>query len=234
MRGFMYGDIYYLILVLPAMLIALIAQARVRSAFTKYSKIPTRGGQVGTTAAQMVMSRNNVYGVNIVPVAGSMTDHYDPKKNIIALSEPVIHSSSIAAVGVAAHEAGHASQYAAKYVPIRVRNSILPIAKFSQPVSWIMIVIGFILPVQYSFFITIGIVLFSVAVLFQVVTLPIEFDASRRAMEALSASGQYSQEELSGVKKVLSAAAMTYVAGAAVALAQLVRLLLISGRRNRY
>lgn len=232
MRGFMFFDTYYLILVLPAMLLALIAQARVRSAFSKYSNIPTRSGQVGTTAAQMVMSRNSVYGVNIVPVAGSMTDHYDPKKNIIALSEPVIHSNSIAAVGVAAHEAGHASQYAAKYAPVRIRNAILPAAQFSQPVSWILILIGFFLPVQYSFVITIGIVLFSVAVLFQVVTLPIEFDASRRAMEALSSSGRYSEEELSGVKKVLSAAAMTYVAGAAVALAQLLRLFLISGRRR--
>ncbi len=229
---FFYGDIYYLILVVPALIISMIAQFKVRSTFSKYSKIPARSGQTGTTAAQMVMSRNGVRGVNIVPVPGSMTDHYDPRDNSISLSEPVIHSGSIAAVGVAAHEAGHASQYAARYAPIKVRNAILPVAQFSQTVSWILVLLGLFLPVQYRFFLTIGIILFSAVVLFQLVTLPVEFDASRRAVKALAESGYYTDEEMKGVKSVLTAAAMTYVAGALLAIAQLARLLLLSGRRN--
>ena len=227
----MFYDYYYLILVVPMIILSLVAQARVRSAFSKYSQVPTRSGQTGEAAARMVMSRNNVQGVEIEAVAGNMTDHYDPRRGTIGLSEPVIRTNSIAAVGVAAHEAGHASQYAAGYVPIRIRNAILPVARFGQPISWVLILVGLFMP-AFKILIYAGIALFSAVVLFQLVTLPVEFDASRRAMATLSESGYYTEEEMKGAKKVLSAAAMTYVAAAAVFLAQLMRLLLMANRRR--
>ncbi len=227
-----YGiDIWYLVLVLPAFLVALIAQARVKSTFNKFNQYRTSAGITGAEAARRVLDANGLQHVRIEHVQGELTDHYDPTTDVIRLSDSTYMSPSIAAAGVAAHEAGHACQYAQEYAPIRLRTSMVKICNIGANLSWPAILLGYLLSFRPLVFI--GIVLFSLSVLFQLVTLPVEFDASKRAIAALQQGGIMTEPELDGTKKVLKAAAMTYVAALAVTVANLLRLVLIFGRRNR-
>lgn len=227
-----YGiDSTYLLFVLPAILISLWAQMRVKGTFSKYAAVPTRRRMTGAEAAEAVLRAGGVYGVRVERVAGNLTDHYDPKANVIRLSESVYGSSSVAAVGVAAHEAGHAVQYAESYAPIRLRSAIIPVTQFGSYLAWPLILIGFL--TSFSALVYAGIILFGLVVLFQLLTLPVEFNASRRAIAALSQGNFLYEEEVPLAKKVLGAAALTYVAAMLVAVAQLLRLLLLAGRSNR-
>lgn len=231
MSGYYGVDIWYLVLVLPAFLVALIAQARVKSTFNKFNRYRTAAGITGSEAARRVLDANGLQHVRIEHVQGELTDHYDPTTDVIRLSDSTYMSPSIAAAGVAAHEAGHACQYAQEYAPIRLRTSMVKICNIGANLSWPAILLGYILSFRPLVFI--GIVLFSLSVLFQLVTLPVEFDASRRAVAALEQGGLLTGQELEGTRKVLKAAAMTYVAALAVSVANLLRLILIFGRRKR-
>ncbi len=231
MPGYYGVDIWYLVLVLPAFLVALIAQARVKSTFNKFNRYRTAAGITGSEAARRVLDANGLQHVRIEHVQGELTDHYDPTTDVIRLSDSTYMSPSIAAAGVAAHEAGHACQYAQEYAPIRLRTSMVKICNIGANLSWPAILLGYILSFRPLVFI--GIVLFSLSVLFQLVTLPVEFDASRRAVAALEQGGLLTGQELEGTRKVLKAAAMTYVAALAVSVANLLRLILIFGRRKR-
>lgn len=226
-------DYWYLILVVPALLIAAIAQIRVKSVFSRYSRMPVRCGMSGAEASRFIQRQNGI-NVPIRAVSGSMTDFYDPKSNSISLSDTVRDQTSVAAVGVAAHETGHALQYANDYFPVRLRMGMVPVTNFASSISPVLIVLGLMLSLPTLAYI--GIALFSMAVLFQLVTLPVEFNASARAVRALEQSGSLSDEELRGVRRVLSAAAMTYVAAMLVSLMNLLRLIAIvagSGNRRR-
>ncbi len=224
-------DQWYFILILPAIIISLIAQIAVKSTFSKYSNIRTMRGLTGAQAAEAVLRKNGVVGVRIEQISGQLTDHYDPKTNVIRLSDSVYNSNSIAAVGVAAHEAGHAVQYAEEYVPIKIRSVIYPVAQAGSYLSWILILFGLFM--NFSGLIFAGIIAFSAAVLFQLVTLPTEFNASKRAIEGIRSTYSLDEEETKGAKAVLTAAAMTYVAAVIVSVAQLLRLLLLFGGRRR-
>lgn len=227
---FYYGfDLYYLYLIVPAMLISLFAQIRVKSSFSKYSNVFC--SMNGAQAAEAVLNLNGVHGVKIERVQGSLTDHFDPRTNIIRLSDTVFSSNTVAAVGVAAHEAGHAVQYAKQYAPIKIRAAILPLCNISSRLSIPLILIGMI--ASFSFLIDLGIIFFALAITFQLVTLPVEFNASRRALAAIREHNLLTKEEdYKGAKRVLSAAALTYVAAFLLSLMQLVRLIAISGRRR--
>ncbi|MBQ3901463.1 MAG: zinc metallopeptidase [Clostridia bacterium] len=226
-----YGfDWTYVVIVLPVMILALVAQVKVKSTFKKYSQIASDGGMTGADAARMVLDSHGVTGVQIVPVAGELTDHFDPKDNVIRLSEPVYNARTAAAVGVAAHEAGHAAQYAENYVPMQIRSAVIPATKVGSTLSLPLIILGMIFSISALSFI--GVILFGFTVLFQLVTLPVEFNASRRAVAALGSSGRVSQEGVKSAKKVLTAAALTYVAALATALANMVRLMILIRRRD--
>ncbi len=225
-------DLTYFLFMIPCLILSLYCSAKVNSTFNKYSKVANRRGLTGAQAAHQVLSSNGVTGVKIEPVSGNLTDHFDPRTNTIRLSESVFNSSTVAAVGVAAHEAGHAVQHAQGYMPNKIRSAIVPVANFGSKLSWILIFVGFLLPVQYNFVITLGIIFFSFSVLFTLVTLPVEFNASKRALETIKGTNLLYEDEYSGAKKTLSAAAMTYVAAAATAIAQLLRLLLLVNRRR--
>jgi len=226
-------DFYYLVLVMPAFLIALIMQFRVKSTFNKFSKYATRGGLTGAQAARSILDANGLQHINIVPVRGELTDSYSHRENVIRLSDSTYNSTSIAAVGVAAHEAGHALQYANQYAPIKVRTAILPATQIGANLAWPAMLIGLFFSIPILIFA--GIILFSLAVFFQLITLPVEYNASRRAITVLDQYGMMTSDELGGAKKVLSAAAMTYVAALAVSLANLLRIILLfgGGRRRR-
>lgn len=217
---------------LPALILSLYAQIKVSSTFAKYSKIKNSNGLTGSEAAYKVLAQNGVTNVAVEHISGSLNDHFDPQTNIIRLSDSVYSSNSVAAVGVAAHEAGHAVQYANNYAPMKFRRVLVPITNIGSTLSIPLIFIGLLLPIQYDFIVNIGIALFSFAVLFQLVTLPVEFDASRRAITTLEQSGTLYDEELIGAKKVLSAAAMTYLAATFSAVMSLFRLILIAGNRR--
>ncbi len=221
-------DPTYLIL-LPAILFALWAQSRVKSTYARYSQ--EFAGLTGAEAARMVLEMNGVTGVQIKPIAGELTDHFDPRTNTISLSRGVYDVTSVAAVGVAAHEAGHAVQYAVGYSPIKIRTAIIPVTQIGSTLSWPILLVGLVLGSEALAMA--GVLLFCAVVLFQLVTLPVEFNASNRALDALSASGYLQPEQVAGAGKVLRAAAMTYVAALAQALAQLLRLLLIANRGRR-
>lgn len=227
-----YGfDVYYIILILPAFILSLIAQIKVKSTFSKYSTNYNSARLTGADAARRVLSAHGVYDVRIERVGGQLTDHFDPRTKVIRLSDSVYDSTSVAAVGVAAHEAGHAVQHAQSYAPIKIRNSLIPLVNFGSSISWLAILAGILL--SNDLFIFAGIILFSFSTLFQLVTLPVELDASNRAMATLR--GEFllrDERELSGARKVLTAAAMTYVAAVIMSLAQLLRLLLIFGKRR--
>ena len=234
---YFYGfDSTYLFLVLPCIIFAMIASSRVNSTFEKYSKQLSSRRITGAQAAQEVLRANGVHNVRIEPVGGKLTDHYDPKANVIRLSENVYSSTSTAAIGVACHEAGHAVQYAENYGPIKLRSAIIPVtnigSKLAMPLILLGLVLNFLGEISYAF-IYIGIICFSLSLIFQLVTLPVEFNASRRAITAIDNQNLLTDAELIGAKKTLSAAAMTYVAATAVALAQVLRLLSIFGRRRK-
>ncbi|MCL2772835.1 MAG: zinc metallopeptidase [Oscillospiraceae bacterium] len=222
-------DSLYLYLVLPALIFSIWAQSRVTGSFKKYSAQRTVNGITGAEAAREVLRRAGVSDVQIQRVSGNLTDNFDPRTNVIRLSEKVYDAASVAAVGVAAHEAGHAVQYAIGYSPMKVRSAIIPVTNIGSKLSIPLVLLGIIFSMPGL--IDIGIILFGAVVVFQLVTLPVEFNASRRAIEVLSESGLLTGDELPSAKKVLSAAALTYVGALAVSLAQLIRLIAIS--RNR-
>ena len=228
-----YGfDPYYLLLILPAFIISLIAQFKVKSTFAKYSRMNSARHLTGAQAAESVLRAHGVYNVSIERVSGNLTDHFDPKANVIRLSDSVYGSTSVAAIGVAAHEAGHAVQYAEKYAPITIRNKLVPIVNFGSSVSWFALLLGIILSFDWLVFVGIG--LFSFATLFQLITLPVELNASNRAMNTIRGQMLLADEdETKGARKVLTAAAMTYVAAVVMSIAQLLRLLALFGRRRR-
>ncbi|MGN0637815.1 MAG: zinc metallopeptidase [Huintestinicola sp.] len=226
----MYWDSTIIILI-PAIIFSLIAQLMVKSAFSKYSKERNSRGLTGADAARAILDSNGLTNVRIERISGSLTDHFDPRANVIRLSDDVYGSATVAAVGVAAHEAGHAVQYATGYAPIKLRNAIIPVTRFGSSLSTPLVLLGIIF--SWDFLITAGILLFCAVVLFQAVTLPVEFDASGRAIRSLRSAHFLEDDELNDAKKVLTAAAMTYVAAMVSALLSLVRLLVISGRRRR-
>ena len=232
----MYIDWTYIVLVLPAVLFALWASAKVNSTFRKYSKQPVACYMTGHDAARMILDENGLRHVRIEVIPGSLTDHYDPRDNVVRLSEAVYNGSSTAAIGVAAHECGHAIQHATGYLPIRIRSALVPItnigSRLSMPLIFLGLIFSFLSPV-FAYIAYAGVACFSLCALFQLVTLPTEFNASRRAIRVLEGSGRLSHEEIRGSRKVLTAAAMTYVAALAVSLMQLLRLLLIVASNNR-
>ena len=223
-------DEYYLLLVVPAMLLSLFAQLKVKGTYRRMSKKINSRGLTGAQAAMRVLQYYGVTGVQIAPVAGSLTDNFDPRSNVIHLSEGVLNSTSVAAVGIACHEAGHAAQYAENYKPIAVRNSILPVANIGSSAGILLAVIGYVLAAK--FLMLLGIALFSFVVLFQLVTLPVEFNASSRALKVIEETGMLEGDEYKGAKQVLTAAAMTYVAALLVSVASLLRLILRSRSRR--
>lgn len=232
-----YGfDWTYLFIVLPCVILSMWASSSVNSTFNKYSKINSTRRLTGAEAAQRVLSANGVRGVRIERISGNLTDHFDPKTNVIRLSDSVHSSTSVAAIGVACHEAGHAVQYAENYTPIKVRAAIIPFtnigSKLAMPLILAGILFSFLGNLSYGL-VYLGIACFSLSLIFQLVTLPVEFNASRRAMAAIESSGLLTVEEQRGAQKTLKSAAMTYVAATAVALAQVVRLLILFGGRRR-
>ena len=234
---FYYGiDFLYIILVLPCVIFAMIASANVNSTFKRYSNKHSLRHLTGAQAAEEVLRSNGVSGVRIERVGGNLTDHYDPRTNVIRLSEGVYSSTSVAAIGVACHEAGHAVQYAKHYAPIKLRAAIIPVTNIGSKLAMPLILLGILFGAGGTFnagFIYAGIACFGLSLVFQLVTLPVEFNASRRAMQSIESAGILTAEERKGARKTLTAAAMTYVAATAVALAQLLRLLLMfGGRRN--
>lgn len=232
-----YGlDWTYLVLVLPCIVLSLWASANVKGTFNRYSTQYNSRGLTGAQAAQRVLNANGVMGVRIERVAGNLTDHYDPRDNVIRLSDGVYSSTSTAAIGVACHEAGHACQYAQDYAPIKLRAAIIPVTNIGSRLAMPLILAGVLLTFLGSFSDTLiytGIACFGLSVVFQLVTLPVEFDASHRALVTIEQAGILTEEERRGAKKTLKAAALTYVAATAVALAQLLRLLLMFGNRRR-
>lgn len=230
--GYLYYDYTYFIFIIPCLILSLICSANVNNTFRKYSKVNNRRGMTGEQAAMNVLINNGVTGVRIERVAGNLTDHFDPRTNVIRLSETVYDSTSVAAVGVAAHEAGHAVQHAQGYVPNKIRSAVVPVANVGSRLSWLLIFIGLLLPVQYNFVVTLGILLFSFSVIFTLITLPVEFNASKRALQTIQSTNMLIEDEYIGAKKTLSAAAMTYVAAAATSVASLLRLILIFNRRR--
>lgn len=232
-----YYDWTYFIIVVPVFILAMVASGNVKSTFRKYAKIYSASRITGAEAAERVLRGHGVTNVRIEQVSGSLTDNYDPRNNVIHLSQDVYSSTSVAAIGVAAHEAGHACQYADNYGPVRMRMAIIPMTNIGSQLSVPLIILGIVLSGFSSIFYAmayVGLFLFALCVFFQLVTLPVEFNASHRALESIDQQGMLSEEEIQGSKKVLHAAAMTYVAALAVAVAQLLRFaLLVSGGSRR-
>lgn len=226
----MYFDYYYLVLVVPTLLLSLYAQFKVKSAFSKYSQVQTMRKISGKEAAALLLRSNSISDVSIQRIGGSLSDHYDPSHKVLRLSDPVYDKTSIAAVGVAAHETGHAIQDKEKYAPLVLRSTLVPVANIGSTAGPYLALAGIIF--RMNLLLNIGIILFACAVLFYLITLPVEIDASRRALKVLEHNAVLSQEELKGAKKVLSAAALTYVASALTAMANLLRLILISRDRR--
>lgn len=236
---FFYFDPTY-ILVIIAYVIALIAQTKVKSTYAKYSGVLNRAGLSGADAADAVLRSGGAFGVRIEGTQGELTDHFDPKVNVIRLSEGVYNKRTVAAAGVAAHEAGHALQYAEGYSLIKLRAAIIPVCNIAANLSWPLIIIGLFLSYSAGLegdigitMIHLGIFAFSFAVLFQLITLPVELNASRRALAALRSDGRFTEDELQGAKKVLTAAALTYVAALAGSILQLLRILIIASSRSK-
>ncbi|MEY8337200.1 zinc metallopeptidase [Lachnospiraceae bacterium 62-35] len=220
-----------MILVLIGALLSMWASARVNSTFARYSGVRSTTGLTGSEAAKRLLNSQGIYDVTVRPVSGKLTDHYDPRSKTVNLSESVYHSSSIAAVGVAAHECGHAMQDNEGYSPLRLRAAFVPLANFGSRLSWPLILFGLL--VSMPALLRLGIWMFTLSVLFQLITLPVEFNASRRAVTLLDSQGILIGNEVDGTRKVLGAAALTYVAAAAASILQLLRLILLFGRRER-
>ena len=231
--GYYYWDPTYILVVIGAV-ICMIASARVKGTFNKYSQLRSMSGMNGAQVAQRVLQAAGIYDVQVRHVSGSLTDHYDPRTKTVNLSDPVYNATSVAALGVAAHECGHAIQHAKSYAPLSIRSALVPIANFGSMLAWPVILIGLLFNTRSSgLIIDIGILLFSAAVLFQLVTLPVEFDASRRALVMLRTQGILADDELKYTRRVLKSAALTYVASAAAAILQLLRIILITYGRRR-
>ena len=232
-----YGfDWTYVVLVLPCVIFSLWASSSVNSTFKKYSQQLSVRHITGAQAAQRVLSHNGVTGVRIERISGNLTDHYDPTTNVIRLSDSVYDATSTAAIGVACHEAGHAVQYAQNYAPIKLRAAIIPLTNFGSKIAMPLILLGLVMTFLGSLstiLVYLGIACFGLSLVFQLVTLPVEFNASRRAMNAIEDAGLLTDEEQQGARKTLRAAAMTYVAATAVSLAQLLRLIMLYGNRRR-
>lgn len=230
--GYYFDPTYILVIIGAA--ICLIASARVKTTFHKYNRVRSMSGMTGAQAAERILHSAGIYDVSVQHVSGDLTDHYDPRNKTLSLSDSTYGSTSVAAVGVAAHECGHAIQHQQDYAPLSIRSAIVPVANLGSFAAWPLILIGmFITSSTGSLLINIGILCFSLSVLFQLVTLPVEFNASSRAIRMLGQTGILREEELHGTKKVLGAAALTYVAGAAAAILQLLRLLILTnGRRD--
>lgn len=221
----------YVIIVLPAIILAMWASANVNSTFKKYSKIPSASGYTGFDAARKILDTNGLTDIKIEHIKGDLTDHYDPKAKVIRLSDAVYGANSAAAIGVAAHEAGHAVQHAQGYSPLVIRNAIIPVCNIGSNLAMPLVILGLVF--EMFGLCTLGILAFSLSAFFQLITLPVEFNASKRALLALEGSGRFSENDLKNAKKTLSAAALTYVAALAVALANLLRLVvLVNGRRR--
>ena len=222
------------ILVLIGVMLSLAASSKVNSTYSRYARVGARCGMTGAEAARQLLNSQGIYDVTIRRVPGHLSDHYDPRTNVIRLSDSVCDQTSTAAIGVAAHECGHAVQHATGYAPLSIRGALVPVANIGSMAAWPLIILGLFMNGQTSvMFINLGILLFSAAVLFQLVTLPVEFNASGRAVKVLENSGMLYPEEVDSVKKVLGAAALTYVAGAAAMILQLLRLLILTGGRRR-
>lgn len=231
--GYGYGAGYYsyLIYILPAFLLAMLAQYNVSRTFSKYSRIMSVRGLTGAEVARRILDQNGLYSVRVEQIQGRLNDHYDPKAKVVRLSSPVYSSTSVASIGVAAHETGHAVQHSVGYFPLTIRNAIIPLTQFGSSISIWLVILGImvsITPLAY-----LGIALFSVAVFFQLITLPVEFNASRRALKTLDESNLLYESEVKDARKVLSAAAMTYVAATAMAFAQLLRMIGMVGGNRR-
>lgn len=228
--GYGYDPMYFLVIL--AFIFSMIAQAKVSSTFNKYSRVRNRMGFTGAQVATQMLQNAGIYDVSVQRVAGNLTDHYDPRTKTLRLSQSVYDSTSVAALGVAAHETGHAIQHDVGYAPLALRSFFVPLANFGSRLAIPLILIGFIFSGGGSFLVTLGILFFSLSVAFTIITLPVEFNASTRAIRLLVDDGFLSSDEIGGAKKVLSAAAMTYVAAAFAAVAQLLRLVAIFGRRD--
>ena len=224
-----FDPLYFLILI--SVVIAMVAQYKVKSTYSKYSRVRSDLGLTGAQAAQKILNMNGIYDVSIQHIAGDLTDKYNPRNKVVSLSDAVYNSTSIAAIGVAAHECGHAIQHDVGYAPLLIRNTIAPVVNIASSLSWIFIAAGLFFGMSPTL-IDVGIIMFSLAVLFELITLPVEFNASGRALTILSDSGMLYPDETAGAKKVLSAAAMTYVASALTAVLQLLRLIMLFGRRS--
>ncbi len=228
---YFYFDYYYLILVVPALLLAIWAQVQVKTTYRKYSRVPNSRGMTGAYAAQAVLNFYGITDVRIERVSGNLTDHYDPRSKVIRLSDGVYNSSTVAAIGIACHEAGHAAQHAENYAPIKIRNAIIPVCNIGSTIGIPLALIGWIF--SFSILIYVGLGLYAAVFIFQMATLPVEFNASRRAIKVIDETQLLRDDEIGGAKKVLAAAAMTYVASMIVSLANLLRLLLrFSNRRD--
>ena len=229
----MYFDPTY-ILVLACVAVSMIASAKMRSTFNRYSTVRSRSGMTGRDTAERLLHSQGIYDVRVEHVSGSLTDHYDPRNKVLRLSDVTYNSASVAAIGVAAHECGHAVQHAKGYAPLSIRSALVPVVNFGSAVSWPLILAGLLINSRSAvMLLNLGILAFSLSVLFQIVTLPVEFNASNRALRILGDTGMLYPDEVRDTRKVLTAAALTYVAGAAAAILQLLRLLLISNSRRR-
>lgn len=228
--GFFFDPTYFLIII--GALLSIAASMKVKSTYAKYSRVTSYSGLTGAMAAEQILRQSGIYDVRIEHVSGNLTDHYDSKNKVLRLSDTVYGSSSVAALGISAHECGHALQDHQAYAPLKIRAALVPVANFGATLSWPMILLGVILGWSQTL-ITIGIIMFSAAVLFQLVTLPVEFNASNRALRILSSSGMLRPDEVEKTRKVLSAAALTYVAAAAASILQLLRLIVLFGNRGR-
>ena len=229
----MYFDPTY-ILVLAGVIICLLASSKMKSTFHRYSGVRNHSGITGREAAEQILHRAGIYDVRVEHVSGELTDHYDPRSKVLRLSDATYSRTSVAALGVAAHECGHAIQHQTGYLPLQIRGALVPVANFGSTIAWPLILMGMFISSRSSgFLINLGILAFSLAVLFQIITLPVEFNASGRAVKILGESGMLYPEEVGATRKVLTAAALTYVAGAASAILQLLRILILTGGRRR-
>lgn len=231
--GYYYGFDPTIILILIGVAVSALASAKVNGTFNKYAKVRSACGMTGAEVAQRLLHSQGIYDVAVRQVAGNLTDHYDPRTKTVNLSQSVYGATSVAALGVAAHECGHAIQDARNYVPLKLRGAFVPVANLGAQLSWPLILIGLLLGYGGNFLIQLGILLFVCAVLFQIITLPVEFNASARATKLLAETGILSQQEVGGTKKVLGAAALTYVAAALSSVLQLLRLIILFGGRRR-
>ena len=238
MYGYGYGYGYYgfdwtYMLLIIGMLLSLTASAKLKSTFSYYRRIRSASGLTGAETAKRILQAAGITDVHVRAISGSLTDHYDPRSKVLRLSDATYQQTSVAAIGVAAHECGHAIQHARGYAPLSIRSALVPVANFGSSIAWPLIIIGLIMNSQTSqLFLNLGVIAFSMAVLFQIVTLPVELNASRRALKILGNTGMLYPDEVRETRKVLTAAALTYVAGAASAILQLLRLIMISNSRR--